>query len=74
MYSSSTSSIPTPDSSIVNAQSIRQNSDLACAHVTMAQSSDGKKLLICNFCEKVIKGGGINRMKMHPPGQSGDVA
>ena len=40
----------------------------------MAQSSDGKKLLIHNFCEKVMKGGGINRMKMHLAGQSGDVA
>jgi len=35
----------------------------------MAPSSDGKKLFICNFCEKVIKGGGINRMKMHLAGQ-----
>jgi len=40
----------------------------------MAQSSDGKTLLICNFCEKVIEGGGINRMKMHLAEQSGDVA
>ena len=40
----------------------------------MAQSNEGKKLLIHNFCEKVIKGGGINSMKMHLVGQSGDVA
>ena len=74
MDSSSIPSIPTPYSSTVNAQSIRQKSDPEWAHVTMAQSSAGKKQLICNFCEKVIKGGGINRMKMHLAGQSRDVA
>lgn len=74
MDSSSTPFIPTPDSWTVNAQSIGQKSDPAWAHVTMAKSSDGKKLLICNFCEKVIKGGGVNRMKMHLAGQNGDVA
>ena len=74
MDSSSTTSIPTSDSSTINPQSIRQKTDPARAYVTMAQSSDGKKLLICNFCEKVIKGGGINRMKMHLAGQSGDMA
>ena len=31
----------------------------------MAQSSDGKKLFICNFCEKVIKEGGLNRIKCY---------
>ena len=74
MESSSTSSIPTLDSSTINRQSIHQKTDLVWPYVTMAQSSDGKKLLICNFCEKVIKGGGINMMKMHLAGLSGDVA
>jgi len=74
MDSSSTPSIPIPDSSTINPQSICQKADPAWSYVTMAQSSDGKKLLICNFYEKVIKRGGINRMKMHLAGQSGDVA
>jgi len=64
MDSSSTPSIPTPNS-IVNAESIHQKSDLAWAQVIMTYSIDGKKLLICNFCEKVIKDEGINRMEMH---------
>ena len=59
MDSSSTPSIPTLNSSIVNPQPIRQKTDPAWAYVTMAQSNYGKRLLICNFCEKVIKGGGI---------------
>ena len=33
----------------------------------------GRTYLFCNFCEKGIKGGGINRMKMNVVGQSGDV-
>ena len=74
MKSSSTPSIPTLDSSTINPQSICQKTDLAWTHVTMTQSSDRKKLLICNFCEKVIKGGGISRIKMHLAGQSGVVA
>ena len=74
MDSSSTPSTPTPDSSTINPQSIRQKTDPAWAYVTMAQSSDGKKLLICNFCEKIIKGGGIRRIKMHLVGQSGVAA
>jgi len=40
----------------------------------MAHSSDGKKLLIHNIYEKVIKGRGINRIKMQLARQSGDVA
>lgn len=74
MKSSSTPSIPTLDSSTINPQSIRQKTNLAWAHVTMTQSSDRKKLLICNFCVKIIKGGGIRRIKMHLVGQSGVVA
>lgn len=74
MDSSSAPSFPTPNLSTVNAQSIRQKFDPAWAHVTMANSSDEKKLLLCSFCEKVIKGEGINRMKMHLAGQSGGVA
>lgn len=42
-------------------------------HVTEAKSNDGKRLLICNFCEKVIKVGGIHRMKRHLARQKGDV-
>ena len=71
--SSPPSSTPTPDSSAVSAQSVRQKTDPAWVHVTEAKFNDGKRLLICNFCEKVIKGGGIHRMKKHLAGQKGDV-
>ena len=73
MDSSSTPSNSTPNSSTINPQSIRQKTDPAWPYVTMAQSNHEKRFLICNFCEKFIKGGGINRMKMHLVGQSGHV-
>jgi len=34
----------------------------------------GRSYLFAIFVKKVIKEGGINRMKMHLVGQSGDVA
>jgi len=48
--SSPPSSTPTPDSSAVSAQSVRQKTDPAWVHVTEAKSNEGKRLLICNFC------------------------
>jgi len=74
MDSSSTPSNSTPNSSTINPKSIRQKTDPAWAYVTMAQSNDEKRLLICNFCEKVITVGDFYRMKMHLAGQSGDIA
>jgi len=56
MESSWNPSIPTPNSSAIYPQSIRQNIDPIWTHFIMAQSSDENKLLIYNFCRKVIKG------------------
>lgn len=74
MDSSSTRSIPTPVSSTINRQSFAKKLIQHGHMLQWLKSSDGKKLFICNFCEKVIKVGSINRMKMHLIGQSGDAA
>ena len=33
----------------------------------------GKKIFICNFCAKVVKVGGIHRMKIYLVGQKGEI-
>nr|GEX21735.1 hypothetical protein [Tanacetum cinerariifolium] len=43
-------------------------------HVTQHIEGNGKKAFICNFCHKIILGGGINRVKKHLTGQKGEVA
>lgn len=53
--------------------SIRQKIDPAWAYATEEKSSDGKRYLICLFCNRKIRGGGISRMKMHLAGKRGDV-
>ncbi|XP_057418594.1 uncharacterized protein LOC130712797 [Lotus japonicus] len=50
----------------------RQKSDVAWAHCYVA-TEDGKSVLICLYCNKNIKGGGINRMKAHLARESGQI-
>ncbi|KAL4561520.1 hypothetical protein LXL04_033687 [Taraxacum kok-saghyz] len=49
-------------------------SDKAWDYATPATNDKGKKIIICDFCQKVISGGGINRFKKHLAGVSGDIA
>nr|GEZ57002.1 hypothetical protein [Tanacetum cinerariifolium] len=39
-----------------------------------APSGNGKKAFICNFCHKITRGGGINRVKKHLDGRKGEIA
>ncbi|GJU49141.1 hypothetical protein Tco_1218696 [Tanacetum coccineum] len=55
------------------APSVREL-DKAWEHVTQHVEENGKKVFICNFCSKIIRGGGINRVKKHLAGRKGDVA
>ncbi|GKB15067.1 zinc finger, CCHC-type containing protein [Tanacetum coccineum] len=48
--------------------------DKAWDHVTQHIEGNGKKAFICNFCLKIIRGGGINRVEEHLVGRKGDVA
>ncbi|XP_057507390.1 uncharacterized protein LOC130790464 [Actinidia eriantha] len=53
--------------------STRGKTDPAWEHVNEGRSHDGKKTFTCLYCGKTIKGGGINRMKQHLAGKSGEV-
>ncbi|GKA08247.1 DNA binding protein [Tanacetum coccineum] len=51
------------------APSVRAKLDKAWEHVTHVEEN-GEKVFICNFCRKVIRGGGINRVKKHLAGRN----
>ncbi|GFY88829.1 hypothetical protein Acr_06g0007690 [Actinidia rufa] len=53
--------------------STRGKTDPAWEHVTEGRAHDGKKTFTCLYCGKITKGGGINRMKQHLAGKSGEV-
>ena len=68
----------TPTSSTPNSSStkvaVRGKTDPAWAHCREdSVSSKRGKNLICMYCHKVIKGGGINRFKQHLAGIKGEV-
>ncbi|GKV21392.1 hypothetical protein SLEP1_g31376 [Rubroshorea leprosula] len=52
-------------------QSSRGKADIAWEHCVEVEGT--KKTLQCLHCKKFIKGGGINRMKQHLAGKSGEV-
>ncbi|XP_012857689.1 PREDICTED: uncharacterized protein LOC105976966 [Erythranthe guttata] len=56
-----------------SATSVRKKTDAAWNYVSEGISAEGKKLLICLFCNKKNKGGGINRMKQHLAGTIGNT-
>lgn len=37
----------------------------AWAHCKQLAGGKGKTFLMCLYCDKIIKGGGINRLKVH---------
>ena len=51
--------------STINSQSIRSKIDPAWEHVSEERYANGRKSLICLYCKKIAKGGGIHRMKQH---------
>ena len=53
--------------------STREKTDPAWEYVTEGQPHDGKKTFTCVHCQKIIKGRGINRMKQHLAGKSGEI-
>ena len=56
-----------------NSNSIRSKTDPTWEHVSEEICSNGRKALICMYCKKVTKGGGIHRMKQHFAGVKGDI-
>lgn len=56
------------------AHSVRQKVDPAWQYYVEIGQSGKNKILQCTLCEKVFKGGGINRVKQHLARKKGDVA
>ncbi|XP_034690594.1 uncharacterized protein LOC117918192 [Vitis riparia] len=59
--------------STANSQSTRSKIDPAWEHVSEERYANGRKALICLYCKKITKGGGIHRMKQHLAGVKGDI-
>ncbi|KAJ9567271.1 hypothetical protein OSB04_003237 [Centaurea solstitialis] len=52
---------------------VRGKTDKAWEHSALIIESNGKQPFICNFCQKIIRGGGIHRVKQHLAGVKGQV-
>ncbi|RVW15607.1 hypothetical protein CK203_077679 [Vitis vinifera] len=59
--------------STTNLQSTRSKTDPTWEHVSEERYTNGRKALICLYCKKITKGGGIHRMKQHLVGMKGDI-
>ncbi|XP_010659190.2 uncharacterized protein LOC100241297 [Vitis vinifera] len=59
--------------STTNSQSTRSKTDPAWEHVSEERYANGRKALICLYCIKITKGGGIHRMKQHLARVKGDI-
>lgn len=53
---------------------VRAKTDKAWDYASPATDDKGNKIIICNFCQKIIRGGGINRFKKHLAAVTGDIA
>ncbi|KAL4382048.1 hypothetical protein AHAS_Ahas04G0194500 [Arachis hypogaea] len=63
----------TPDASIgTQKNNNRAKTDPAWGHCKQVVES-GKTILLCIYCEKLIRGGGIHRFKLHLAGKGGDI-
>ena len=59
--------------STTNSQSTRSKTDSVWKHVSKERYANGRKALICLYCKKIAKGGGIHRMKQHLVGVKWDI-
>eukprot|EP00261_Vitis_vinifera_P037688 XP_019078931.1 PREDICTED: uncharacterized protein LOC100242519 [Vitis vinifera] len=59
--------------STTHSQSSRSKTDPAREHVSEERYGNGRRALICLYCKKITKGGGIHRMKLHLAGVKGDI-
>ncbi|XLR41669.1 hypothetical protein S83_026329 [Arachis hypogaea] len=63
----------TPDPTIeTQKNSNRGKTDPAWGHCKQVMDKE-KTVLLCIYCEKLIRGGGINRVKHHLAGKCGDI-
>ena len=59
--------------STTNSQTTKSKIDPAWEHVSEERYANGRKTLICLYCKKIAKGGGIHKMKQHLAGVKGDI-
>ncbi|XP_031254029.1 uncharacterized protein LOC116111996 [Pistacia vera] len=55
------------------SQTFRGRNDIAWEHVNESVDENGKKILTCIYYGKIIRGGGIYRVKLHLAGIKGEV-
>ncbi|CAN1790452.1 hypothetical protein LINPERHAP1_LOCUS18826 [Linum perenne] len=53
---------------------VKQKTDIAWNYFEELVEENGSKVFRCLFCAKVYKGGGINRMKQHLAGITGQIS
>ncbi|KAL4577227.1 hypothetical protein LXL04_013332 [Taraxacum kok-saghyz] len=72
MDSESPEQAPSQSHSSVQSN-VRTKTDIGWDYATLVIDGNGKKSCICNFCNKVSSGGGINRVKKHLACYKGEV-
>ena len=60
------------DSTIIS-QTTKSKIDPVWEHVSKERYANGRKTLICLYCKKITKGGGIHRMKPYLARVKGDI-
>ncbi|KAL9687640.1 hypothetical protein QQ045_032046 [Rhodiola kirilowii] len=64
---------PSSQEASSNQRAIRSKTDPAWGHCKQLVEDGGKTALLCLHCNKIIRGGGINRFKCHLAGEKGQV-
>ncbi|XLR28179.1 hypothetical protein S83_056079 [Arachis hypogaea] len=67
------SATPTPDLTTKRYYNNRGKTDPAWGHCKQIVKKIGKITMMCIYCDKPVRGGGINRFKYHLAGKGGDV-
>ncbi|KAL9671968.1 hypothetical protein QQ045_009542 [Rhodiola kirilowii] len=64
---------PSSEEASSNPKAFRSKTDPAWGHCKQLLEDAGKIALLCIHCNKIIRGGGINRFKCHLAGEKGQV-
>ncbi|XLR70134.1 hypothetical protein S83_020806, partial [Arachis hypogaea] len=67
------SATPIPDLTTKRVYNNRGKTDPAWGHCKQIVEKTGKITMMCIYCDKPVRGGGINRFKYHLAGKGGDV-
>ena len=74
-FISYTASNETPNSQEVFTEKSSSNiigkTDIAWGHCKIVKEGNNKTAMMCIHCDKIVRGGGINRIKGHLAGEKG---